>query len=316
MPIAGYEEKLDGLRTRAEAMSGALLSGEGLDESYKLIAMERNQPDGAVYSLIDRGQQGIMERWIGERKRDAFRLYRKDIRIHPYADTLEMRESELIEDTVDALNGAVDQFFATQGQVYTYTAWETFLANPTGIDGAAIFDNSHPYGDSGATWDNLTTDALSVAAYQAARVAMYTLKGEKGRFLRLRPDILVVGPANEREAREIVGADRVAAINASGAEATSSVLAAATRSNVFEGSATVVVVEHFANGTNDNDWFVMDSRHQEKPLCLVKQGDIRTVDRTAEDTDRKFNEGVLEWGADARFGVGGAYPHVVYGRMS
>lgn len=316
MPIAGYEQKLDGLRTRAEAMSGALLSGEGLDESYQLIAMERNQPDGGVYALIDRGQQGIMERWIGERKRDSSRLYRKDVRIHPYADTLELREAELIEDTVDALNGIVDQFFASQSQVYTYKTWEAFLANPTGIDGVALLDNSHPYGDSGATWDNLTTDALSLASYQAGRVAMYTLKGEKGRFLRLRPDTLVVGPALEQTAREIVGADRVAAINASGAEATSSVLAAATRSNVFQGSATVVVVEHFANGTNDNDWFLMDSTHTEKPMVLVKQGDIRTVDRTAEDTDRKFNEGVLEWGADARFGIGGAYPHVVYGRLS
>jgi phage major head subunit gpT-like protein len=67
---------------------------------------------------------------------------------------------------------------------------------------------------------------LDGAAYAAARVAMMSLRGDEGRPLGIVPNLLVVPPALEEAAREILVAER----NASGA------------TNVWKGSAGLIIV--------------------------------------------------------------------------
>jgi len=53
--------------------------------------------------------------------------------------------------------------------------------------------------------------ALTPATYAAARQAMLEMRGHRGRKLNLRPNLLVVSPANEGAAREILLNERDAA---------------------------------------------------------------------------------------------------------
>ena len=71
---------------------------------------------------------------------------------------------------------------------------------------------------------------LDTNSYAAARVAMTSLRGDEGRPLGIMPNLLVVPPALEEAAREILVAER----NASGA------------TNVWKGSAGLIIVPWLA----------------------------------------------------------------------
>lgn len=72
--------------------------------------------------------------------------------------------------------------------------------------------------------------ALNAAAYGAAREAMMAFKGDEGRPMGIRPTHLIVPPALEKEALEILSAERLA----NGA------------TNVYRGTATAIVTPWLA----------------------------------------------------------------------
>lgn len=66
---------------------------------------------------------------------------------------------------------------------------------------------------------------LDTTNYQAAREALFSMKGDNGRPINVMPNLLVVGPSNEKEALELIQAERLA----NGA------------TNVYRGTAKVLV---------------------------------------------------------------------------
>ena len=74
-------------------------------------------------------------------------------------------------------------------------------------DGKAFFAADHAVGDKSVS--NKLTAALSSEAYKTARAMMMGYKNSKGRSLGLVPDLLVVPPALEAAARDILVADFV-----------------------------------------------------------------------------------------------------------
>ncbi len=70
-----------------------------------------------------------------------------------------------------------------------------------------------------------STTTLDASNFKAARTAMRSLKGDNGRPLNIKPNLLVVGPGNEDAAEEILEAER----NAQGA------------TNVLRGKADLLV---------------------------------------------------------------------------
>lgn len=68
--------------------------------------------------------------------------------------------------------------------------------------------------------------ALSSATYELARTSLMGMKGDHGRPLGVNPRLLVVGPSNEKEALELLNAER----NAAGA------------TNIYQGTAELLVV--------------------------------------------------------------------------
>lgn len=91
----------------------------------------------------------------------------------------------------------------------------------------------HCRDNAGFGWWQLaygSKQALTAANYAAAREAMMAMKGDHGRPLGLMPNVLVVPPSLDYEARQIVTADR----NAAGA------------TNVLRGTAEVLTVPWLA----------------------------------------------------------------------
>lgn len=76
------------------------------------------------------------------------------------------------------------------------------------IDGIALFSASHPYIDNGAAvQSNISSSALSYSALQTAGTAFQKFKDEKGNPIPMRPDLLIIPPALEWKAIELLGKD-------------------------------------------------------------------------------------------------------------
>ena len=71
-----------------------------------------------------------------------------------------------------------------------------------GYDGASLFSATHPI--PGGTFSNRTTSALSANALAAAVTAMMTVPDDAGTPMGIVPDTLVVGPAQQWNALELV----------------------------------------------------------------------------------------------------------------
>lgn len=191
-------------------------------------------------------------------------------------------------------------------------AWQLLLANTlTGPDGVALLSDSHPFGSGGATWDNLTTDALSFSSYNAAKAAMRNFKRENGTPYNVSPTHLFVGPDLERTAKEIVGADRPVPFSATAQDATSGIVAATAIGNVYQGDVTVVVVPWI---TDAQEWLLMDlGKATARPWYaqiapireeMPEEGD--TVIRQRDEFEYAINCDVI---------MGPGHPQLIYGRL-
>ncbi len=75
-------------------------------------------------------------------------------------------------------------------------------------------------------------ESLNATNYAAARVAMMSLTNSEGRPLGIKPNLLVVGPSLEAQAREILQAQFIIGDPSSGG----------TKTNVWQGTADLLVV--------------------------------------------------------------------------
>lgn len=312
MAITDIEAKLDAARTRFIAQAGDIFSGP-LPGTWNLIADRLDAPDGKV-TLLDAGPSRGMRRWVGEKQFGAFRLYDKSIKTEPNEASFEIRRTDLSRDSIGVINKRIDTFITDQSDEFDYEVWDSLLSNPTGIDGVALLANSHPFGNGG-TWDNLTGDALSHSAYVTAKSFGLSLKHEHGRFLKIRYTDLFVGPDLEHTAKEIVGADRTKAVDAADAESGTRI-GVTTKSNVYQGDVNVHVIEHFANGTNDTDWLLMDLSKPVKPMAIAVERDLEMIEQMAMDAEQRFLRDVFRASVEGDYAADGQYPHVIYGLLS
>lgn len=211
-----------------------------------------------------------------------------------------------------ALNGLLES-----GQYITgRRIWARLTANPVGLDGVSLLSTAHPYGEDGATQSNRTTDDLGYDSYNAARIAMGTLKRENGEALDFVPTHLYVPPALERLAIEIAGPTRPLSVDSNGDfGATSSVVGAIPMNNVYQGQQLTVVKSRYF--TADTDYLFMDlSRAMYRPWAAAfgqrPEGRIVT---DLNDKDIRDSEMVPAW-VQAKIAHGPAHWQTVWGRLS
>lgn len=137
-----------------------------------------------------------------------------------------------------------------------------------GYDGVAFYSTAH-LNDDGTTQSNKTTSALSQATFRAAANAMSAFTDNAGRPLGIRPAKLIVGPALQYIARDIIEAKtRTQGITGTGTVDTSTVVAAAAIENVVSNDGIELVVEPFLVGTYANYWFLVGEAADAKPMVV------------------------------------------------
>lgn len=157
------------------------------------------------------------------------------------------------------------------------------------FDGKALCVNDHPLLDSTGTGDNLVTGALTDANLKIALQCMRETPDEAGNLIGLTPSLLVVPPALEFTAKEIINSTQKAGTTANDI-------------NTVKGALQVVVYDYLANGTNGSDtaWYIMDGGRHELNFFWRTKPEFKW----AEDFDTfvakyrgymRFSYGVSDW---------------------
>jgi phage major head subunit gpT-like protein len=181
-----------------------------------------------------------------------------------------------------------------------YLMRDTLQANPVGFDGVTFFNDAHPVNvnDAGlGTQDNNFGLALTANNYNSVWTAMANFKGDNGEAMGIMPNLLVVPPQLQYEAKTILHADYFASPTIGGM--TGQVGAA---QNVLKGSAELLIVPELANQATT--WYLFDTTKPIKPLIFQQRQAPQFVYRNQPTDDNVFWNKEFIFGVDAR-GVGG-----------
>lgn len=195
-----------------------------------------------------------------------------------------------------AIADTLGSFLSINGNYFEDVAFAALTAasgvGRTGYDGVPLFYASHPHGYQDATQSNTSTDALTYANLKAKHILMNSLRKANGQNYGIDPDTILCGPALQFTAEEIAGARgiiRAAALNAAGAEATASVVAAAGVSNVLAGRYNVVVDPRLATLGSGTVWYLIDSKAPKAIRCGAAAGSLQFVAKDQSEDDCYIN---------------------------
>lgn len=131
---------------------------------------------------------------------------------------------------------------------YAFTAGSGGKAPFTAGDGKSLIATDHPRTDGGAVISNYTTADLNEGSLETALVAMRSTVDDKGQLVGVSPDVILVAPAQEKEARIL--------LDSSGRVGTAN-----NDINPYQGRLRIVVWDRLgsAAGGSDTAWFLLDS---------------------------------------------------------
>ena len=151
-----------------------------------------------------------------------------------------------------------------------------------GGDGLALCAGLHTRVGTTTTNSNVGTTALSATAVEAARLAMRALTDETDNLLIARGDTLLVPPALEEQAWEIV--------NATGKMDT-----ADNNPNFNKGKYKIIVWDYL---TDSNNWFMLDSKMMKMYLKWFNRIP------TEFNKDKDFDTYIAKWSVYSRYSYG------------
>jgi phage major head subunit gpT-like protein len=254
-----------------------------------------------------------MSQWVASKASKDLRAYTQNIPIVSYEATINLPRLQVTGDKSGVIASALKGFLAQGKLKLDKILVDKFLANTwLGYDGVSLLNDSHP--NSNSTGDNLTTSALSFSTYRAGVEAMADFTDEDGTPLHIAPTHLLVGPAQERIAKEIVGAERPVPLNASGAEAASSVVTAVTLPNVFQGQVKVLV----SPLVTGNQWLLAHCGPGLNPFTMAVSRDVEAVVKDGRDmtSDSRFFTDQFYYSLEADIGFGAGIWQCCYGSVT
>ncbi len=169
----------------------------------------------------------------------------------------------------------------------------------TGYDGSTLFSTSHPIG--GSTFSNRTTSALSASSLASAINAMMTVPDDMGTPMGISPDTLVVGPAQQWNALELVESPVVVYKGNASDNAPST-----PYRNALNGRLNVVV-SPFLQGSSANYWFLLDTKRPIRAVILQQRSDVPVEFSALEGSsgsEAAFMRDRFYYGVRGRYNVG------------
>lgn len=231
------------------------------------------------------GQMPGMREWIGEREVQALAAYDYLIKNKKFEMTIGVPRDDIEDDKY----GVYTPLFSNMGEAAALQPDElVFGAMMSGFnekcyDGLSFFNTAHKVGD--ATYSNRSNKKLSRESYMEGRSSIMSIKGDKGKSLKLVPDLLVVPPALEETARLILEADQIDGTT-----------------NVLKGTAKLHVEPALAE--HPEYWFLLCTNRFLKPFIYQLRKKIKFTSLTRDTDENVFMLDEYLYGADGRSNAG------------
>lgn len=266
---------------------------EGETPFYEKIAtVTPSTTDAETYAWL--GDIPGMREWVGEREIQNLTASDYSIKNKDFELTVGVDRNAIEDDKIGLYNPSV-QMLGQSAAMHPDELVFTLLASGFSAlcyDGKPFFSAEHMVGKKKVS--NMTNAKLTLEAYVAARAAMMSLTNSKGRPLNLVPDTLVVPPALEKEARDILVADFINGTK-----------------NTMQGTAKPLVVPQLAG--HDAAWYLLCTSRPIKPLIYQQRKKAKFVSKTQETDDNVFMSKKFLYGADSRGNAGFGFWQMAYG---
>lgn len=239
-----------------------------------------------------------LRKWSGERVAQNAKAYAYSITNEKYELTLRVPVEDFEDDQLGIHAATIDDMGEQAAIWPDDLVFAAILANEEGYDGKAFFANDHAL-KSGRTIDNLfASTTLSHDNYASVRASMMEYAAEDGESLRVNPTLLMVPPALEKTALEIVGSRSVAKVFGSNTAATAV-------DNVFAGTAQVLVAPQLAAsaGGSDSAWYLLDVSRAVKPF-IFQERVAPMFQQTTRDSEHAIKEDEVLYAVRARGAAG------------
>jgi phage major head subunit gpT-like protein len=237
-----------------------------------------------------------MRQWIGERLIQNLVSKSYVLENLPFELTVEVDRDDIEDDNLGVYRPLI-QAMGEQAARWPDDLLVSLLQNgETNLcfDDKAFFADDHDFG--GNTVDNnFTGTALTAANYATVRQAMMAYKGEDGKPLGVTPNLLVVPPQLEDEAKTILETDLI--INSGGT---------AAGSNIYKGTASVLVLPELAGEATT--WYLLDVTKAIKPFVFQERKAPEFVAKDALTDDAVFFKKKFTYGVDSRGNAGYTLP--------
>ena len=272
---------------------------EIVPEYEKIATVIKSDSDQETYPWL--GSIGKMKEWKDERTPEAMLEHNFTVVNRDWEGTLAIDRNEIedakygqIKIRVRQLAQEAKRFIGElafellgEGDQSTGAAGTNFSGKDINCyDGNPFFYGSHSEGDSGVQ-SNKGTAAFTLANLKTAITAMKGIKDDKGKYLNINPDLLVINQSDEWTAKEILNSSFYPA------EATNMKLA----TNVLKGALKLYTTPYLESGT----WAIMDTKSVVKPLIIQMRKDIQFTQLTTGPD--AFMRKKLYFGVDARFEI-------------
>lgn len=269
---------------------------EGVDKTYEKIATTVPSATAETnYTWL--GQFPQMREWVGEREIQNIAAYEYTIKNKKFEMSVAVPRDAIEDDQY----GVYTSFFSNMGEAAAqhpntlcFGALKAGFKNKC-YDGKTFFAEDHPSGEGGKNAvSNISHEILDADSYEAARAAMMSIAGDKGKSLNLVPNLLVVSPKYEKAGRLILEADQINGTT-----------------NVLKGTAELHVETELAD--MPDAWFLLCTRRFLKPIIFQERKKIKLVSQTKDDDSNVFLRDEYIWGADGRSNAGYGFWQMAYG---
>lgn len=240
------------------------------------------------------GQMPQMKEWIGEREIQSLAAYDYSIKNKPFEMTIGVPRDDIEDDKY----GVYAPLFSNMGEAAAlHPDTLIFGSMMNGFtekcyDGKTFFATDHKVGDT--TYSNKGAEELTAESYETARTAIMCIRGDKGKSLKLVPDLLVVPPSLEKAARLILEAEY---INGT--------------SNVLKGTAEILVEPTLSE--HPDYWFLLCTKRFLKPFIYQERTKIKFTSLTKETDENVFMNNEFLYGANGRSNSGYGFWQMAYG---
>ncbi len=269
------------------------------DKSYlRFTTTVKSTHASEIFPFLERF--GGMREWIGDRQIKSVASHKYTIVNDEFEDTVGVKRNDIEDDSYGLYKPILEDLGFNAEDLWRELA-EAALSGGFAaewIDELAFFSDTRTYGEN--TIANLGSAALSATAFNAAQTAMMQYKGHNGKYLGVKPDLLVVGPSNRGTAFDILKNELV--IKTSGSNA-----GVIQNQNAFEGTVDYLVVDSLGS-----EWYLASTKRPLKPVG-VQQRVMPTLTKMDQETDENvFMKSQIIYGTRARGAGFLTFPHLIY----